>query len=179
MKYYYKRDSILAELKSAEKTRGEEVAGIEADLLAAYAEEKLTEKPKMLEKRGGAFYSEAALSLMSDIHNDRGATHIVSVRNNGSIEGLADDAVVEVPCTVGRRGATPHKVDKPPASVAGLLAAVKCYEELAAEAAITGDRRTALLALLAHPLVPSHELAEVLLARLLEAHAGYLPQFSG
>lgn len=179
MKYYYRRDSVLEELKSADKTRGETVAEIETDLLAMYADKSLSEKPKMLEKRGGAFYSEAALSLISDIYSNRGLTHIVSVRNNGSIEGLADDAVVEVPCTVDRCGATPHKVGKAPSSVSGLLGAVKSYEELAAEAAITGDRRTALLALLAHPLVPSHEVAELLLARILDAHAEYLPQFGG
>jgi len=177
LKYYYRRDSVLQELKSADKTRGEAVSEIETDLLAMYADESLTRKPPMLEKRGGAFYSEAALSLIADIHHDRGTTHIISVRNNGSIDKLAGDAVVEVPCTVDRRGATPHGVETPPPSVSGLLSAVKSYEELAAEAAVTGDRRIALLALLAHPLVPSHRIAELLLARILEAHAEYLPRF--
>ncbi len=179
LKYYYRRDSVLEELRSAEKTRGETVAEIEADLLSIYSDESLTEKPEMLAKRGGAFYSEAALSLISDIHNNRGTTHIVNVQNNGSIENLADDAVVEVACTVDRGGAVPQKLGEAPSTVRGLLCAVKCYEELTAEAAVTGDRRTALLALLAHPLVPSHNVAEALLERILEAHAEHLPQFGG
>jgi len=58
-----------------------------------------------------------------------------------------------------------------------LIAAVKNYEQLTIEAAITGNCDTALLALLAHPLVGDYEKAKALLAEMLEANRRYLPQF--
>ncbi|HWI64518.1 MAG TPA: 6-phospho-beta-glucosidase, partial [Symbiobacteriaceae bacterium] len=62
-----------------------------------------------------------------------------------------------------------------PGAVRGIISAVKNYEQLAVEAAVTGDRRTALLALLAHPLVREYEIARPLLDDLLEANREYLP----
>ena len=50
-------------------------------------------------------------------------------------------------------------------------------QELTVDAALTGDRSTALQALLADPMIPSIEVAENLLDDLLKAHADYLPQF--
>ena len=59
----------------------------------------------------------------------------------------------------------------------GLVQAVKAYEMLAIEAAMTGDRRTALRALLANPLVADYDIAAPLLDALLEANRAYLPRF--
>jgi 6-phospho-beta-glucosidase len=61
----------------------------------------------------------------------------------------------------------------------GLVQAAKAYEELTVEAATTGDRRTALRALIANPLVGEWEIAEPLLDALLEANAAHLPRFAG
>ena len=60
----------------------------------------------------------------------------------------------------------------------GLVQAVTAYEVLAIEAARTGDREVALRALLANPLVRQWDLAVPVLDALLEANAGYLPQFA-
>jgi len=68
-------------------------------------------------------------------------------------------------------------VPEVPRAVWGLIAAVKNYEQLAVEAAVTGSRETALLALMAHPLVQDYEIAVPLLDELLEANRQYLPQF--
>jgi 6-phospho-beta-glucosidase len=58
-----------------------------------------------------------------------------------------------------------------------LIAAVKNYEQLTVEAAVTGDHETAVLALLAHPLVGDYEKAKALFAEMLEANRVYLPVF--
>jgi 6-phospho-beta-glucosidase len=71
LRYYYQRDTVLEELRSAGKTRGETVLDIERDLLAMYQDTSLDCSPELLQKRGGAFYSEAALSLISDLYSDR------------------------------------------------------------------------------------------------------------
>jgi 6-phospho-beta-glucosidase len=60
---------------------------------------------------------------------------------------------------------------------AGLIAQVKAYELLTAEAAITGDRKLAYEALLAHPLGPSADQVQEVLDDLLETHKAYLPLF--
>ena len=67
-----------------------------------YRDESLTEKPALLERRGGAFYSEAATQLVAALASDSGDAQVVDVRNGGTLAGLADDDVVEVPARVGR-----------------------------------------------------------------------------
>ena len=104
--YYYDHDRVLAEqLESV--PRAATVAEIERGLLELYRDPNLVEKPALLEQRGGAFYSEAAIGLVGAIASDDGGVHVVDVRNNGTVEGLADDDVIEVPAAVGRSGATP------------------------------------------------------------------------
>jgi 6-phospho-beta-glucosidase len=87
--------------------------------------------------------------------------------------------VVEVPALVGHSGATPLPVAPFPPEMLGLIQAVTAYEELAIEAARTGDRDVALRALLAHPLVREWDLAVPLLDELLAANRAYLPTFAG
>ena len=54
---------------------------------------------------------------------------------------------------------------------------VRGYEELAVRAATSGDRRVALRALLANPLVPDYQAARGLLDALLEGSREQLPRF--
>ncbi len=177
LRYYYFTDEVLEELLRAPRTRGAEVAQVEAALLQMYQDPALTSKPAELEKRGGAYYSEAAMALISAIHNNRDEWHVVNVTNAGCIADLPDLAVVEVPAKVSAEGAHPAPVGHLPLEVRGLVQAVKAYEELTVRAAVQGDRRAALLALTSHPLVPSFSVAQALLEALLEAHRPYLPQF--
>lgn len=147
--------------------RAKTVAQIERSLLDLYRDPSLSEKPALLEQRGGAFYSEAATQLVASLLDDSGDIQVVDVRNGGVLAGLADDDVVEVPARVGRAGPVP--VPQPPLSpeLLGLVQHVAAYERLAASAAVTGDRGTALLALLAHPLVREYRLADSMLDQLL------------
>jgi len=177
LRYYYFTDEVLEGLLRAPRTRGEEVAEVEAVLLQMYQDPALASKPAELEKRGGAYYSEAAMALISAIHNNREEWHVVNVTNAGCIVDLPDLAVVEVPAKVSAEGAHPVPVGQLPLEVRGLVQAVKAYEELTVRAAVEGDRRAALLALTNHPLVPSFSVAQSLLGALLEAHRPYLPQF--
>lgn len=177
LRYYYHHDEVLEEQKKAGKSRGEEVQEIEERLLAMYADPRLISKPRELEKRGGALYSTAAVSLIAAIVGNKNEVHIVNSRNRGAIVDLPEDSVVELPCLVGAAGATPLTVGYLPVAIRGLIQAVKAYEELTIEAAVTGDQKTALKALLNHPLVPSFEVAKALLNAILEANSDYLPHF--
>lgn len=177
LRYYYHTDIVLKE-QQKEKPRAAEVMWIERELLKLYKNPKLTKKPKALEKRGGAYYSTAALSLLSAIYNDKKEEHIVNVQNNSTITDLPEDVCVEVPCLVGKSGPKPMAIGRMDKKVSGLVQAVKNYEELAIEAAVKGDKDIACLALTSHPLVYNYTKAEKILDDILDVHKPYLAQFA-
>ena len=174
--YFYRHDEVLAEQRDG-IPRAAAVAEIERELLELYRDPSLAEKPPLLERRGGAFYSEAATGLVGSILSGDGAVHVVDVRNDGTLAGLADDDVVEVPARVGGSGPEPLPQRQLAPELLGLVQHVAAYERLAAAAATSGDPALVRKALLAHPLVGQDALAEELADRLLEAGATHLPQF--
>jgi 6-phospho-beta-glucosidase len=174
--YFYNHDRVLAEQLEG-VPRATTVAEIERELIQMYRDPNLTEKPALLEQRGGAFYSEAAIGLVGSLASDGGESHVVDVRNNGTIQGLADDDAIEVLCRVDAEGATPQPQPPVAPELLGLMQHVAAYERLAAQAAVTGDPAVARKALLTHPLIGQHPLSEELVDRLLEAGAEHLPQF--
>ena len=167
LRYFYSHDRVLAE-QLGETPRAARVAEIESELLAMYKDPELVEKPALLEQRGGAFYSEAAVGLVCSLMNGDGAAHEVDVRNQGTLAGLADDDVVEVPARVNRDGIEPLEQAPLAPELLGLVQHVAAYERLTAEAAVTGELETMRKALLAHPLIGQYELTGELLERLLE-----------
>ncbi|MBC7344184.1 MAG: 6-phospho-beta-glucosidase, partial [Clostridia bacterium] len=123
--YYYNHDQVVVEQRRTGKTRGEEVQEIETQLLRLYANPDLKSKPKLLEKRGGAHYSTAAVSLISAIYNDKSEIHIVNTLNQGALPDLPRDCVAELPAVVDRNGAHTIPLDPMPPSIRGLVQAVK------------------------------------------------------
>ena len=150
---------------------------MEKELFQLYRDPNLDQKPAALAKRGGALYSEAAVRLMISLLRDRRDVQCVNTLNRGALADLPPEVVVEVNCLIDARGAHPITVGRLRPQLRGLLQQVKAYEELAIEAAVTGDRGVAFQALLANPLVPSARVAKELLDDLLAANAEFLPQF--
>ncbi|MEH7274678.1 6-phospho-beta-glucosidase [Neobacillus vireti] len=179
-RYYYKTDEMLQEeLEKAETegTRAEVVQRLEKELFELYKDETLDIKPPQLEKRGGAYYSDAACSLINSIYNDKRDIQPVNTRNNGAIASIPSDSAVEVNCVITKDGPKPISVDDLPVAVRGLVQQIKSFERVAAEAAVTGDYNTALLAMTINPLVPSDKIAKQILDEMLEAHKEHLPKF--
>ena len=179
-RYYYKTKNILEEELEAFKsgqTRAEIVKKLEEDLFDLYKDEKLDIKPPQLEKRGGAYYSDAACNVISSIYNDKKDIQVLNVQNKGSITEIDYDSAVEVSCIVTKNGPVPITMGKLPVQVQGLIQQIKSFERVGAEAAVTGSYDKALLALSINPLIPSDDLAEAVLQKLLEAHKEYLPLF--
>ncbi|HEX3326599.1 MAG TPA: 6-phospho-beta-glucosidase [Actinomycetota bacterium] len=174
--YFYMTDEVLKEQLGG-RTRAEEVMEIERDLLEMYADPALNEKPALLEQRGGAFYSEAAAQLIASLQADTGDVQVVDIRNDGTIPGLPDDAVVEVAARIDSKGAHPLAVAPLEPEIGGLVQQVKAYERLTVEAATSGDRSAALKALVVNPLVAEYPVAAPLLEDLLAANRDYLPRF--
>ena len=185
LKYFYRFDEVLRDQVDGAHTRAVEVMDIEGELLDMYRNPNLDTKPKLLERRGGAFYSEAAAQLIASLHDGRGDVQVVDIRNGPPLGGsgpralpdLPDDAVVEVPARITREGAIPLELGPLAPEMRGLVQAVKAYEELTIEAARAGSRDVALRALLANPLVARWSIAHALLEPLLEANRRYLPRF--
>jgi 6-phospho-beta-glucosidase len=167
LRYFYAHDRVLAE-QLGEKPRAAQVMEIERALLEMYRDPELTEKPALLEQRGGAFYSEAAVGLVRSLATGDGRVHEVDLRNEGALAGLADDDVVEVPARVSRDEIEPLPQAPLAPELLGLVQHVAAYERLAAQAAAAQDLDLARKALLAHPLIGQHALVEELLEPLLE-----------
>ena len=175
--YYYEKDDVLSDLKTSPKTRGETVLEIEEQLMKKYQDENLREKPPELSQRGGAHYSDAAVSLMKSIYLDKKDIQIVNVKNNGAITDLSEDAVVEVPCIISGKGAIPLSCGSLEPAISGLTQTVKYYEQLTIEASITGDRKKAKQALLVHPLIGNPRIIDGLLEKIIEENREFLPKF--
>ncbi|MEV6772304.1 6-phospho-beta-glucosidase [Nocardia sp. NPDC051030] len=174
LRYFYQHDTVVEELK-AKGSRASEVAAIEQELLALYADPALDTKPDLLEKRGGAFYSEAAVQLIAALlGTGGGSVQVVNTRNDGVLPFLPDDAVIEVPAWVDAAGVCPLPQQRVEHLYRGLIAHTTDYEYLALDAALKGGRGRVFDALLAHPLVGQLELAEQLTDRLIAHNRDHL-----
>ena len=92
----------------------------------------------------------------------------IRCRNAGTIAGLADDDLVELPARIEAGGPVPLPQAPLAPELLGLVQHVAAYERLTAQAAVTGDRELARKALLAHPLIGQYAIAEELVERLLQ-----------
>ncbi|MFE7410753.1 6-phospho-beta-glucosidase [Streptomyces laurentii] len=183
LRYFYSHDAVVEELRAG-PSRAAEVAEMERRLLEMYGDPALDEKPELLAKRGGAFYSEAAVDLAAALlgGTSGGGTggggspyQVVNTYNNGTLPFLPDDAVVEVQAAVGPKGAVPLPVPALDPLYTGLIAHVTAYEDLALDAALRGGRDRVFKALLAHPLIGQTERADGLTDRLIAHNREHLP----
>jgi 6-phospho-beta-glucosidase len=174
LRYFYAHDEVVREL-GTKPSRAAEVAEMERQLLTMYGDPALDEKPELLAKRGGAYYSEAAVDLAAGLLGGGGSPYqVVNTLNRGTLSFLPDDAVIEVQAAVGPKGPTPLAVPAVDPLYAGLIANVTAYEDLALTAALRGGRDRVFKALLAHPLVGQYEYAEGLTDRLIAHNREHL-----
>jgi 6-phospho-beta-glucosidase len=176
LRYFYFHDRVLEEQQNG-VPRATTVAEIEQELLKLYRDPALTTKPKLLEQRGGAYYSEAATQLIASLATGNGDAQVVDIRNEGTIAGLVDDDVVELPARIEAQGPVPLPQEPLAPELLGLVQHVAAYERLAVAAAQTGDRVLVHKALLAHPLIGQVPQADELVEALLTSGAEYLPRF--
>ncbi|HGM5491722.1 TPA: 6-phospho-beta-glucosidase [Serratia fonticola] len=180
--YYFKQKEMLAiEMGEFYKggARATVVQKVEKQLFDLYKDPELNVKPKELELRGGAYYSDAACEVISAIYNDKQTEHYVNFPHHGHIDNIPADWTVELSCTIGRNGATPlprltHFDD----NVLGLIYTIKGFEIAASKAALSGELNDVLLALNLSPLIHSDKDAEKLARDLLLAHEKLLPNFA-
>ncbi|MFF6777609.1 6-phospho-beta-glucosidase [Streptomyces sp. NPDC012637] len=174
LRYFYAHDAVVEELRT-KPSRAAEVAAMEKQLLEMYGDPALDEKPELLARRGGAFYSEAAVDLAASLLGGGGSPYqVVNTYNKGTLPFLPDDAVIEVQAAVGPKGPVPLPVAPLDPLYAGLVANVTAYEDLALDAALRGGRDRVFKALLAHPLVGQFAYADGLTDRLIAHNREHL-----
>ncbi|MGN1478608.1 MAG: 6-phospho-beta-glucosidase [Acutalibacteraceae bacterium] len=178
LQYYYCREAKLEHQRNDEKTRAQVCMDIEEQLLEMYQDEELCIKPALLDKRGGHKYSLAAVSLIDSIANDKQDVHVVNIKNNGTLDFMDDDDVVEISAVIGKDGAKPVKIDKVDNKhIISLMRVVKAYEKYTVEGAVTGNEQAVINGLLIHPLVGDWEKATKCFEELKQAHKEFLPEF--
>ncbi|MEU3550090.1 MULTISPECIES: 6-phospho-beta-glucosidase [Streptomyces] len=174
LRYFYAHDEVVEEQRT-KPPRAAEVAAMERELLEMYGDPALDEKPELLARRGGAFYSEAAVDLAAALLGGGGSPYqVVNTYNQGTLPFLPADAVIEVQAAVGAQGASPLPVPRVDPLYAGLMAHVTAYEDLALEAALRGGRDRVVRALLAHPLIGQHAYADRLADELIAHNREHL-----
>ena len=118
-------------------------------------------------------YAGVALKFVNSVTTGKNIEMVLSVPNEGAIEGLANDDVVEITCKIDREGAHPVKIGKVAEMQMNLIKTVKFYERMAVKAISEKSIETAVIALTVHPLVNSYSIAKKLVDNYLEAHSEY------
>jgi 6-phospho-beta-glucosidase len=118
-------------------------------------------------------YAGIAMDCIAAMESGKDAHLVLSVPNEGSISGLEDSDVVEVTCKVDSGGPHPVPIGKSCGEMFSLIKAVKTYEQLSAEAIISGNRECAVRALLAHPLIGAYHTARGLVDEFTRQQGEY------
>jgi Alpha-galactosidases/6-phospho-beta-glucosidases, family 4 of glycosyl hydrolases len=178
LEYYYFKDKKLSLLKESAQTRGEKCMDIEEELLGIYSNAELHTKPELLASRGGANYSEVAISLVDAIYNDKQELHVVNLLNRGALDFMEETDAVEVTAVVGKDGAKPVRIEGfDNRHIIDYMRMVKAYERETVAAAVQGSEAAAMRALMMNPLVGDYHTAHACFQELKEAHRAYLPQY--
>ena len=104
----------------------------------------------------GEGYAGVALDIITALEFGTPLRTALNVANQGAIEGMHADDVVEVSCTVADGEIRPVPIGAAPPITAHLMGQVKNYERLAVEAILTRSRKLGIQALMEHPLVQSY-----------------------
>ena len=178
LSYFYRQRHNLEKLLEAKTSRGEDCMVIEEQLLEMYRDTGLCTKPEELSKRGGAMYSEVAVSLAESLWNGGGAVHVVNILNKNALDFMEADDAVEISAKVDKNGASPLPLKAPVSRhIKSMMRTLKTYERYTVKAAMDGSRDDALRALASHPLVGDIDAAAACFDEMLEAHKAYLPRF--
>jgi alpha-galactosidase len=121
------------------------------------------------------------VGIVEAMIENRNAIHIVNTTNHGAIDNMPPETIVEVNAVVGSYGIRPLHTGPLPEALAAHLRLHASVQRLTAEAALSGDRHTALQALQLDPatatVLEPPQIAR-LLDELLQANERYLPRFA-
>jgi alpha-galactosidase len=121
---------------------------------------------------------EQLIAIIRSVLHDSREMFSVNLRNAGAISGLPGDAAVEIPGVATARGLRPLQVPDLSPPLVAILAQRLVPVRLAIEAALAGDRRLVVEAIIADGAVTRPDAARALADALIEAQARFLPAFA-
>lgn len=123
-------------------------------------------------------HSEGAVEIIAGIAGDENVyEETVNIPNNGAIDGLPDETIVEIPALLGGMGVQGVHMGALPFPIMELLRREAALVEMVVDTAVTGDRQLALQTLLLDPMIDDVNRARAILDDYLSQFAAYLPQF--
>ncbi len=172
--YYLLGDSVV-QYTDIHNTRGQQVInGREKRVFAAAEKLKNGEAVDMSQFYVGV-HGLFIVEVMCSLAFDERSRQLVIVRNNGAVENLPDDAMVEIPAYITSRGPEPIRVGPIPRFYKGLIEQQDACEGLLVEAAIEHSYAKALQAFTMNRTIPSATVAKAILDDMIEANKDYWP----
>lgn len=171
LQYFYATGPMIEKCRN-EKSRALVVMELEEQLFEIYRDPAEHEKPELLSKRGGAWYSRAAIDVIAALQSSTPTRHVVNMKNSDDsgrpiIAELPADSVIEAPAMINSEGVRGLAAEPLPEEIIGMIRHLKSYERLTIEAAVGQSARKALMALINNPLVAHVDLAEKILDKLI------------
>lgn len=123
-------------------------------------------------------YAGVALKFIKAYNSGVPVEMVLSVSNDGAIESLNDDDVVEISCIIDKKCVTPIKVKAIDDMQLNLIKTIKFYERCVVDAILNRDKKMAIKGLTVHPLINSYELACTLVDEYLEAFNEYTGEWT-
>ena len=121
---------------------------------------------------------ERAISIIEAmITNQPSYESAVNIPNDGIIDNLSQDLVIECPVTVSKAGIRGVKWGNLPKHIAALLRIEASIQDLCVEAVLTKSKEVAINALAIDPNVGSFEIADRIFSEMKELQSDFLPKF--
>lgn len=122
-------------------------------------------------------YAGVALKFIEIMQSGKSDSMILCTANNGAVDGLYDDDIVEITCDITPNGVFPHRFENIDEQNFEIIRRVKMYERLASKAIREKSVKPAVEALTMHPLVNSYSLATKLINDYLELNKDYVKEW--
>jgi 6-phospho-beta-glucosidase len=165
---HFRQDDILKKQRTDSRCRSEILHEAEEQILELYQDEHLAEIPDLTRERNAVWYDQTIVPLIEALESRNEHTHILCVRNNDSIRDLPEEASVEIPVGVSKKGLHRHAVGSCPRFLKGLFVSIKESDRLVIEAARHKSYECALQSLTINPLVTSLRAARKFLEYLIK-----------
>ena len=163
-KYFMHADKMLEKQQRSAVPRARELQQLESELLAFYADYAGDQKPEQVERRSAVWYSAVVVPAIAALLFKHPAHLAVNILNNGLIDNLPPDTIIEISAALTDGHVEPHLPTRPlPPSLMGMLQANAAYERTLMDAITQDSDRLMLQALLVNPLVPSYHAAQQIL----------------
>jgi 6-phospho-beta-glucosidase len=165
LKYYFHPDRIL----NKPQTRAHELLSLEEEILGNFKSGNLKQGLNLLNRRSTVWY-KYIIDFIKTIYRDKQTFHILNVKNDGIMNFLPTDSVVETGCIVRRGEIRPLPVKDIPLSIQSLITQINTYEELAVQGILQNSRALLIEALMVHPFIRSYDQAEAVLNKIIKGN---------